>query len=429
MAEREVYSYVNLVIQNMPANEERLEEIKSKTEQDAELQSLKKVVLEGWPNCKQKCEAKVQKYWNHRGEIAYIEGLLLKEQQIIIPTQMRKNILAAIHEGHLGMEKCIRRARQSIFWPGITNEIRILVEKCEECIRKQSSKVKEPMLVMDVPTRAWQKVGSDLFAYGGSNYIITTDYYSLYPEVYKLRSQTTEDVVVALKDSFSRHGIREELFSDNGPCFASAKFRRFAKEWSFSHDTSRYPQSNGLAEVSVKSVKTLLMKCGGNLAEFQKGMLILRNSPLKNGKSPAQLLFGRQLRDNLPTVTKNLERRQFTQRDVIRDRYEAKKYYDRHVPKAVKVKEEEFKSNQRVVVQDERTKEWTVYGTVLKEVAPRSYIIKLDTGRELRRNRRFLRKVFSINICGKATGERDPVNEIEIEICKDDGCYCRNNPI
>ena len=100
---------------------------------------------------------------------------------------------------------------------------------------------------------------------------------------------------MAIKHSFSRHGMPEVLFSDNGPCFNALAFAKFAGEWSFHHMTSspRYPQSNGLAEVSVKSVKSLLRKYHGEIAKFQKGLLILRNCPLKNGKSPAQLLFCR----------------------------------------------------------------------------------------------------------------------------------------
>ena len=400
----------------MPATDSRLEEIKELSKKDPELMSLKEVVLNGWPESKQKCSQEIQKYWIHRGDIAYLNGLLVKQHQIIIPVEMRKTILIAIHEGHLGMEKCMRRARQSIFWPGINNEIKMLVSQCEECIRKLASKEKEPMLVAEVPTRPWQKVGSDLFAHGGANYIIITDYYSLYPEVYRLKSQEAEDVIVALKDSFSRHGTPDELFSDNGPCYKSHKMKRFARQWFFDHNTSspRYPQSNGLAEVSVKSVKALLQKCGGNLDKFQKGMLILRNSPLKGGKSPAQLLFGRQLKDNLPSLPSNLANREIVKRDVVLERQKSKDYYDRHVPHSPRgVKE--FKEKQRVVIQHDKTKEWTMYGTIEKEVAPRSYLINMDNGGKLRRNRRFVRKVVNVNLLGKAFGS-ESMDEVEIEI-------------
>ena len=112
----------------------------------------------------------------------------------------------------------------------------------------------------------------------------------------------------------------------------------------------------------MKSVKSLLRKCGGDIAKFQKGMLILRNLPLKNGKLPAQLLFGRHLRDNLPTLTSNLEQREFVKRDLTEERKKAKFYYDRHVPKTTSNEDSPaFRENQRVVIQHDVSKKWTVY--------------------------------------------------------------------
>ena len=61
---------------------------------------------------------------------------------------------------------------------------------------------------------------------------------------------------------FARLGVPKLPRSDNGECFASQKFLDFAREWEVDQRTSspRYPQSNGLAEKSVKTVKTLWFK-------------------------------------------------------------------------------------------------------------------------------------------------------------------------
>lgn len=50
---------------------------------------------------------------------------------IVIPEKMRQDILHGIHEGHLGVEKCKRRARDTVFWPGINKDIEKLISRCD----------------------------------------------------------------------------------------------------------------------------------------------------------------------------------------------------------------------------------------------------------------------------------------------------------
>ena len=88
------------------------------------------------------------------------------------------------------------------------------------------------------------------------------------------------------------------------------KSLRNSREWGFEHTTSspHYPQSNGLAESLVNVVKSLLKKCNGDNNNFLKGLLVIRNTPLESGQSPGQILFGRQLKDNLPVTPDFLEK-------------------------------------------------------------------------------------------------------------------------
>ncbi len=61
-------------------------------------------------------------------------------------------------------------------------------------------------------------------------------------------------IIVALKSIFARHGVPSILVSDNWPQFASKEMQEIAVTYSFQHITSspHYPQSNGLAERTVK---------------------------------------------------------------------------------------------------------------------------------------------------------------------------------
>ena len=196
---------------------------------------------------------------------------------------MQKDILSKLHNAHQGMDRMKRRARQSCYWPRMNIQIENMVKKCSECLKHKPSKPAEQLAPHPVPTQPWQKIGSDLFQLGGEHYFIITDYYSLWPEVYQLKEASSRRVITIMKDVFARHGIPSELISDNGSQYKSHIFRKFAKEWNFQHHTSspRYPQSNGLAEASVKTVKLMMKKCLATNEDIKKGLLGIRNCSVR----------------------------------------------------------------------------------------------------------------------------------------------------
>lgn len=100
---------------------------------------------------------------------------------------------------------------------------------------------------------------------------------------------------------FARHGIPRVVRLDNGHQYGSAEFAKFAKDWEFKHVTSSpiYAQSNKEAERNVKTAKNLLLK----ESDPAKALLAYRSTPLQDGKSPSELLFGRQIRCTLSCVT------------------------------------------------------------------------------------------------------------------------------
>ena len=97
--------------------------------------------------------------------------------------------------------------------------------------------------------------------------------------------------------------------SDNGPEFANWEFRNFAKEYDFRHITSspRNPQSNGMAERAVQTIKNLFRKAQDDHKDPYIALMELRNSESPDPKlSPAQLLLGWTTRTLVPTIKSNL---------------------------------------------------------------------------------------------------------------------------
>ena len=53
-----------------------------------------------------------------------------------------------------------------------------------------------------------------------------------------MSSQSSQDVIKALKSIFARHEVPEVVRSDNGPQYSSGEFQNFAKDWGFQSITS-----------------------------------------------------------------------------------------------------------------------------------------------------------------------------------------------
>ena len=112
-------------------------------------------------------------------------------------------------------------------------------------------------------------------------------------------------LVKCLRQWFRTFGVPKQLSSDGGPEFRADITAEFLRTWGISHRVSSayHAQSNGRAEVAVKSVKHLMrsnLGPGGtlNTDSFLRAMLQFRNTPDPDCKlSPAQILFGRPLRD------------------------------------------------------------------------------------------------------------------------------------
>ncbi|KAL1250489.1 hypothetical protein QQF64_018285 [Cirrhinus molitorella] len=158
-------------------------------------------------------------------------------------------MLKKVHEGHLGITKCRERAKQSIWWPGLSKELMKMIDTCDTCARERVN-LKETLIPSEFPSRPRSTAAADLFQIDSKHHLVIVDCFSRYFEVAKLSSTTSEAVIEHFKSIFACHVIPEVVRSDNGPQFGSVCFRVFAQDWGVSHVTSspHFPQSNGEAE-------------------------------------------------------------------------------------------------------------------------------------------------------------------------------------
>ena len=112
-----------------------------------------------------------------------IGGLILKGETIIVSQALRKDIRAQIHEGYLGIERSKLRARDLVFWPGMSKQIEDRVTNCSTCEELRCSNPRETMLPHEIPQYPWQIMATDLFLWNAVSYIVAVDYYSRYWEI------------------------------------------------------------------------------------------------------------------------------------------------------------------------------------------------------------------------------------------------------
>ena len=382
---------VFLIKEQAPLSPEKFEEFKAETVKDEVLKEVLEVTSDGWPANKEDCPPICREYWNVHDELSVVDGVLFKSDRVVVPTCLRKGLLQKLHESHFGVVRCKHRAREAMFWPGMNKAIEDMIEQCSVCHEHTRHQQREPLRNHDIPDTPWTKVGADCFEYKNVQYLLVVDYCSKFPEIYCLQKDLrAKNVIKAFKSIFSRHGIPQELVTDNARYFDCYEFKEFCTSWQFKHTTSspRYPKSNGEAERYVQTIKNVLKKSNDPCY----ALLEYRTTPLSGvGYSPAQLLMGRRLNTKLP-MSKNMLKPtvvnwQKVKEGIEENQWSQKKYYDKGTKPLV-----ELTPGESVRVWKEKDGLWKP--GVVQKVAdePRSYWIKGNDGSVLRRNRNVIRK-------------------------------------
>ena len=202
----------------------------------------------------------------------------------MIPDEKREEILKQIHEGHLGLNKCQMHAKETVYWPGLNDQLEQLILNCQLCFTYSKLKKKGTLhtaLGHEVPPVPWSKVATDIFHYESQPYLFIVDYTSRFPIVRKLKSMSAQHITEHFKSIFSEYGWPDTVVSDNGPCYVAEAFSTLMKEYAVTHITSspHYPQSNGLAEKFIQIVKNLFHKATDEGADIDKYLMIYCNTP------------------------------------------------------------------------------------------------------------------------------------------------------
>ena len=99
---------------HLPVSETRLKQFQQETAKDSTLQVLINYTISGWLSVPD-ISPDVKCLYSQRHEIVFNHDLLLKGKRIIVPASLRSEVKHLIHQGHLDVDKCKLRARQSVY--------------------------------------------------------------------------------------------------------------------------------------------------------------------------------------------------------------------------------------------------------------------------------------------------------------------------
>lgn len=378
--------------------------VRSATASDESLNTLLNLIETGFPISSSDIPQDLRIYFPFRDLLSTVDGVIIYKDRVVIPQSLRANVLSTLHSAHQGTSTMTARAESSVFWPGITKDIQEVRDMCYQCNRNAPSNPSPPPTPTLLPEYPFQCVCADYFQYKGVSYLIIVDRYSNWPVVEK-SADGAKGLVSSLKKVFTTFGVSEELASDGGTEFTSSTTNEFLKNFGVHHRLSSVAlaQSNGRAEVGVKTMKRLLMDNTGpggdlNNDKFQRAIMQYRNTPDRDtGLSPSMSVFGRHMRDFIPVLPQKY-RPHRTWIDSLDSREEALRI--RHMRAQERLSEHTrrlppLKVGDHVRIQNQigpHPLKWDKTGVIVEVRQYDQYMVKTDgSNRTTLRNRKFLR--------------------------------------
>ena len=301
----------------------KLDRLRKSTAQDNQLIRLSRYINTGFPCEKKNLLTDLQEYWNYKDTLSIENGLLTCGSRIIVRQEMRAEMLQYIHEGHQGKERCLLRARKTVFWPKITYDIQELIERCIIC--QEHGKSQSIIgITQELPPFPWHTLATDIFYWKRMDFLIVADVFSKYFLVRKLANSSSAAVCAEIATIVTELGLTHIIRSDNGPCYNSKEFQQLLQYYNITHHTSspHHPRSNGFVERMVGVAKKLMDKAGSEGKPWISGLYEYRVT-LQSGSiaSPLQLITQCTLREkDLPQLPSTLGAQEMykTRQELIR---------------------------------------------------------------------------------------------------------------
>ena len=258
-----------------------------------------------------KIRVRSSRFTNHKGSL-YKRGFFTPFLKCIAGEDT-EYVLREVHEGicgnHIGARTLARKVlRQGYYWPTMLKDATNLVRRCRIC-QEQAKISRLPAEPLTSVTSPWpfQQWGLDILGplpigKGQCKFIIVAvDYFTKWAEAEPLATITEQKIRnFVWRAIICRFGIPRALVSDNGKQFDNTKFRDFCAELGIKnyYSSPAHPQSNGQAEVTIRTLKaalkTKLEDLKGSWVEYLPEVLWAYRTTQKSAtrETPFALAFG-----------------------------------------------------------------------------------------------------------------------------------------
>ena len=387
-----------------PCDNITLEMVREATASDTDMKLLRSAISNGFLNTQHSTNPAIRGYFNGKEHLWIASDIIMFKDRIVVPPQLRQQVLMLLHSAHQGTEGMRARAATAVYWPGINASIAQMRQNCKFCNSIAPSQPRQPLQPLPPSEYPFHYICADAFELRNHHYLVVVDKFSGWLIVFHVKGQVTSKVVTqSLRSVFHTYGTPMSIYTDGGLPFVAQDTKSFFQRWGVKHvvSSAHYAQSNGRAELGVKSARRILYEnvssTTGSLDTdaASKALLQYRNTPIQGvGLSPAQILFHRSLRDHIPTnpcmlrphpqwvIAARHRERALEQRNI--DQQERYNTFTRDLqPLAI---------GTNVLVQEHNNKKrWNKSGRIV-ERHDRSYTIRMnDSGRVITRNRKVIK--------------------------------------
>ena len=315
-------------------------------------------------------------------ELSVLDSLICRGNRIVIPAgempghsgSIRQWLVQTAHIGHMGISAMKRLMRDRVWFPGMDAMIEDCVKSCLPCVATTPDHQRDPLRPNPLPVELWETVYVDHWGptREGEHMLVFIDAFSKYPEVLRVKGTSADDNIDGFAQVFARHGVPRLIRSDNGAPFngkESHLLTKYLRYMGVKHRTNfsaEDPESSGQVEAFMKHLGKVYhtAEISGQDPHFalQNHLMQYRATPHPStGKPPAELLFGRRFRLNMPDIRENITGPRIDMQEAREKDTQAKARMKKQKDSNRNVREHEIVQGDSVLLRRESTKHKSRY--------------------------------------------------------------------